>query len=63
MKTAKSRWTEPLVLRLMERHGDKAPEAILETLAEKHLAASGQHEFPVDVEGIASLAGYPPPPG
>ncbi len=57
MKTVKSKWTEPLVLRLMERYGNKPPETILETLAEKHLAAAEQHEFPVDVEGIASLLG------
>lgn len=57
MKTMRSRWTEPLVLRLVERHGSKAPEAILEALAEKHLATSEQDEFPVDVEGIASLLG------
>jgi hypothetical protein len=57
MKTMSSRWTEPLVLRLVQRHGSKAPEAILETFAEKQLAISGQDEFPVDVEGVASLLG------
>ena len=55
--TTKSEWTEPLVLRLIERHRGRAPEAILEAFAEKHLAVSGQHAFPVDVEGIASLLG------
>ncbi len=53
----KGKWTEPLVLRLIERHGGRPPEAILEALAEKHLTAGGQHDLPVDVEGIASLLG------
>ena len=57
MTTTKNRWTEPLVLRLIEMHGGRAPEGILEAFADKHLAISGQHTFPVDVEGIASLLG------
>ena len=44
-------------MRLVERHGSKAPEEILEAFAEKQLAASAQDGLPVDVEGIASLLG------
>lgn len=57
MKTSRSNWTEPLVLRLVEKHGNKDPETILEAIAEKHLAAGRQNKFPIDVEGIASLLG------
>src|SRR5919108_4033453 len=57
MKTVKSRWTEPLVLRLIDKHGNKPPEMVLDTLAEKYLREAGQHRLPVDVEGIASLLG------
>jgi hypothetical protein len=57
MTTTTSKWTEHLVLRLIDRHGGRAPEVILEAIAQKYLAMAGQQALPVDVEGIASLLG------
>ncbi len=50
-------WSEPLVLKLIERHGGKRPEHILEAHAERLLRESEQDTLPVDVDLIASVLG------
>jgi hypothetical protein len=51
-------WTEPLVLKLIDRHHGKRPEDILEAHAEQLLRESEQgHSLPVDVDLIASVLG------
>lgn len=41
----------------MKKHRGRDPEAIVTATAESMLVEAGQHAFPVDVEGIASLLG------
>lgn len=50
-------WSEPLVLKLIERHRGKRPEEILEGHAERLLRESEQESLPVDVDLIASVLG------
>lgn len=50
-------WSEPLVLKLIARHGGKRPEDILEAHAERLLRESEQDVLPVDVDLIASVLG------
>src|SRR6478752_5155479 len=51
------KWSEPLVLRLIERHHGKSPETILEAHAERLLRDSEQTTLPIDVDLIASVLG------
>lgn len=57
MNANASSWKDPLVQRLVRRHRGKAPELIVREYAARCLTEAGQVEFPVDVEGIASLLG------
>lgn len=57
MNASVSGWKDPLVKRLIRRHRGKAPEQIVRDHVAKYLAEAGQVEFPIDVEGIASLLG------
>lgn len=50
-------WSEPLVLKLVERHRGKRPEDILEAHARCLLRESEQDTFPIDVDLIASVLG------
>jgi hypothetical protein len=50
-------WSEPLVLKLIERHHGKAPEEILEAHAERLLRESEQDTLPVNIDLIASVLG------
>ncbi|MET0602088.1 MAG: ImmA/IrrE family metallo-endopeptidase [Baekduia sp.] len=50
-------WSEPLVLKLMSRHGGRPPADIIEAHAESLRAAAEQHSLPVDVELVASVQG------
>lgn len=50
-------WSEPLVLKLIDRHRGKDPREILEAHAERLLRESEQDELPVDVDLIASVLG------
>jgi IrrE N-terminal-like domain len=50
-------WSEPLVLKLIERHGEKRPEDILEAHAQRLLRESEQDTLPIDVDLIASILG------
>jgi len=53
----RSEWREPLVLRLIEEHGGRAPESIIEEYADQLRAAAGQQNLPVDPAIIASCNG------
>jgi hypothetical protein len=50
-------WSEPLVLKLIERNNGKPPEKILEAHADRLLRKSQQEGLPVDVDLIASVLG------
>src|SRR5919204_3110780 len=51
-------WSEPLVVKLIERHHGKPPEDILEAHADRLLRESEQGDsLPVDVDLIASVLG------
>lgn len=50
-------WTEPLVLKLIQRHKGKEPEEILEAHSQRLLRESDQDSLPVDVDLIASVLG------
>lgn len=50
-------WSEPLVVKLIERHKGKVPEKILESHADRLLRESEQDALPVDVDLIASVLG------
>ncbi|MGI8921477.1 MAG: ImmA/IrrE family metallo-endopeptidase [Solirubrobacteraceae bacterium] len=52
-----SSWSEPLVLKLIERHHGREPEEILEGHAERLLRESEQDALPVNVDLIASVLG------
>lgn len=52
-----SGWSEPLVLKLIERHRGKPPEEILEAHADRLLRDSEQDSLPVNVDLIASVLG------
>jgi Zn-dependent peptidase ImmA (M78 family) len=55
--SSNSQWTEPLVLRLIERHKGKSPNEIIEAEARKLLRESEQSELPIDIDLIASCLG------
>lgn len=57
MNVSASSWTDPLVQRLVRRHRGKAPEQIVRDFVAQRLAEAGQIQFPIDVEGVASLLG------
>lgn len=57
MNATASSWNDPLVRRLIRRHRGKTPEQIVREFVTGRLADAGQVEFPIDVEGIASLLG------
>jgi Zn-dependent peptidase ImmA (M78 family) len=50
-------WSEPLVLKLIDRHRGQEPEKILEAHATRLLRDSEQNALPVDVNLIASVLG------
>lgn len=50
-------WTEPLVLKLIDRHPGRPAEQIIERHADKLRREAEQHELPIDVELIASVQG------
>ena len=50
-------WSEPLVLKLIERHHGKLPEDILEAHAERLLRESEQDRLPINVDLIVSVLG------
>jgi Zn-dependent peptidase ImmA (M78 family) len=50
-------WTEPLVLKLIDRHPGRSAEQIIERHAEKLRREAEQNELPIDVELIASVQG------
>jgi hypothetical protein len=58
---ARSRpWSEPLVLKLIERHRGRALEEIIERHAERVRREAEQGSLPVDVELVASVQGVKP---
>lgn len=57
MPTATDGWSEPTVLRLIERSADKDPIAIIEAYAARCLREANAGGLPIDVEGIASHLG------
>ncbi|TMK99470.1 MAG: ImmA/IrrE family metallo-endopeptidase [Actinobacteria bacterium] len=50
-------WSEPLVIKLIERHRGRAPEEIIERHAGALRRQAGQDRLPVDVELVASVQG------
>src|SRR4051794_1464647 len=53
-------WTEPLVLKLIERHRGRRADDILEAHAERLRRDGEQDRLPIDVELIASVLGIKP---
>ena len=53
-------WSEPLVLKLIERHPERGPEEIVERHAERIRREAEQDSLPVDVALIASVQGVKP---
>jgi hypothetical protein len=50
-------WTEPLVLKLMARHGERRAEEILERHADQLRREAKQGALPINVDLIASVSG------
>ena len=55
--TTSRAWTEPLVLKLIERHRGRSPEEVLQRHADRIRLDAQQKRLPVDVELIASVQG------
>jgi IrrE N-terminal-like domain len=53
----RSDWHEPLVLKLIEEHGGRDPETIIEEYADELRTAAGQNSLPVDPKIVASCQG------
>lgn len=58
--TRRRPWSEPLVLKLIERNRGRSPEEIIERHAEELRRQAGQDRLPVDVEFVASVQGVKP---
>jgi IrrE N-terminal-like domain len=57
MATRTRSWTEPLVVKLIERHRGRPPEQIIEGHAERLRRDAQQDSLPIDVGLIATVAG------
>lgn len=53
----KREWREPLVQKLIDRHGGQSPQQIVEAHAEKLRQRAGQDKLPIKVDLVASVAG------
>jgi Zn-dependent peptidase ImmA (M78 family) len=58
--TRRRSWSEPLVLKLIERNRGRAPEEIIERHAEDLRRQAEQDRLPIDVELVASVQGVKP---
>src|SRR5690349_876943 len=58
--TRRRPWSEPLVLKLIERHRGRTPEEIIERHAERVRREAEQGSLPIDVELVASVQGVKP---
>jgi len=57
MATRTRSWTEPLVVKLIERHRGRAPEKIIERHADELRRDAEQNSLPIDVGLIATVEG------
>lgn len=57
MPTRTKPWSEPLVLKLMQRHRNLGPEEILERHADRLRLDAEQDTLPIDVDLVASVQG------